>query len=84
MNTSAATIDNFAATVRNIANSVGQRLGLKLGCSVDDQGTFLLVNFAFVRPIRIPGEWVMEHPMNANRWIEEKVEASLRASRRQR
>ncbi|HKO55666.1 MAG TPA: hypothetical protein VJ276_07275 [Thermoanaerobaculia bacterium] len=77
MNTSAETIDNFASDVRKIANSVAERLGLKIGCSVDDQGTFFLVNFAFKRPILMSGEWVMEHPMTANRWIDERIEAAL-------
>jgi hypothetical protein len=77
MNTSVETIDSFAETVRTIANGVAERCGLQQGCGVEEQGHFLLVNFAFRPPIRIPREWVTDYPMNITRLVEELVEARL-------
>jgi hypothetical protein len=78
MNTSVETIENLADIVRTSADRVAERCGLKQGCGIDAQGSFLFVNFAFRPPIRIPAEWVMDHPMNVSRWVEELVEGRLR------
>jgi len=78
MSISVETNDNLADIVRTSANMVAFRCGLEQGCGIDDQGSFLLVNFAFRPPIRIPAEWAMEHPMNVSRWVEELVELRLR------
>lgn len=75
MNTSVETIDNLMKIVRTGADRVAERCGLTQSCDIDDEGS-VLINFAFKRPIRIPAEWVMEHPMNVTRWVEELVEAA--------